>query len=104
MVTQNKYVTVLITLLVSAYGKGSLIWSKVGLSSVAMLRSVGRADGAATGEAKRERSLTERKDKTEARGGHTESPPRHHPGQGNRTLLWGARVPCNSTIGVRRPA
>ena len=30
MVTQNKYVTVLNTLLVSAYGKGSLIWSNSG--------------------------------------------------------------------------
>ena len=30
MVTQNKYVTVLITLLVSAYGIGSLVWSNSG--------------------------------------------------------------------------
>ena len=57
----------------------AILCGEVVFSSVAMLNSAGTRPKATRAEPRMQRSLTERKDKTEARGGHTESPPRHHP-------------------------
>ena len=57
----------------------AILCGEVVFSSVAMLNSAGTRPKATRAEPRMQRSLTVRKDKTEARGGHTESPPRHHP-------------------------